>query len=331
MASRVVLHVGLMKSGTTYLQHRLDANRGLLSGRGVLLPGRHWRDQMLAVSDVLGRAQQAVKSEGRWQTLLDEVAPHDGTAVVSMEFLGPAKTETVARVIASLAPAPVEVVLTLRDLGRAIPAMWQEGLQNGGTVSWAEYVGQFPGAQQAARMFWIQQGMGRIAGNWVDAVGPDRVALVTVPPPGADPGLLWARFCDAAGLHATDAADVPPANTSLDAASAVLLRELNLRLRDDGLRTGEYHRLVKFEVAKRCLAGRGGAPIGFEPNAWLRHRAVQIEQRLRTTGARVVGDFADLEPLRVPGVDPGTLPVDAAVRAEVEALRAEVLRGRGGG
>ncbi|MCD4525376.1 hypothetical protein [Nocardioides sp. cx-173] len=330
MASRVVLHVGLMKSGTSYVQRRLEANRGLLAERGVLLPGRRWRDQMLAVSDVLGRTQQAGKSEGRWQALLDEVAAHEGTALVSMEFLGPAKPASIERVLASLAPAPVEVVLTLRDLGRAIPAMWQEGLQNGGTLAWAEYVGQFPGAQQAGRMFWLQQGMGRIAGNWTDAVGADRVALVTVPPPGADPGLLWARFCEASGVPAADGVDVPPANTSLDAVSAVLLRELNLRLRGDHLRTGEYHRLVKFEVAKQRLAGRGGPPIGFDPTPWLRQRALEIEDRLRATGARVVGGFGDLEPVRVPGIDPGTVPVDAAMLAQVEALRADVLGRRAG-
>lgn len=328
MASRVVLHVGLMKSGTSYLQRRLDANRALLAERGVLLPGERWRDQMLAVSDVLGRKQQAGKADGRWQALLDQAAAHDGTVVVSMEFLGPATPDSIARVVGSLAPATVEVVVTLRDLGRTVPAMWQESLQNGGVVPWAEYVGQLAGARRPARAFWRQQGMGRIAGNWVAEVGPERVALVTVPPPGAEPGLLWERFCDAAGLEARDAAPCEPANTSLDAASAVLLRELNLRLRDDDLPTGEYHRLVKFGLGKRALAGRGGAPIGFEPSAWLVQRAGEIDERLRATGARVVGDLAELAPVAVPGIDPGTVPVDERLRAEVEELRDVVLQGR---
>lgn len=328
MASRVVLHVGLMKSGTSYLQRRLDANRALLAERGVLFPGERWRDQMLAVSDVLGRRQLADKSAGRWDALLAEASSYDGCVVVSMEFLGPARPEAVARVVGSFAPAPVETVVTLRDLGRTVPAMWQESLQNGGTVAWGDYAGMLDGRRTPAQAFWRQQGMGRIVDNWVDVLGADRVTLVTVPPPGAPPGLLWERFCEAAGLDVRDAVEVPPANTSLDAASAVLLRELNLRLRDDDLPTGEYHRLVKFGLGKRTLAGRGGAPIGYEPPAWLRQRAATIDERLRASGARVVGDLAELTPASVPGVDPGTVPVDERLRAEVEELREIVLRGR---
>ena len=39
MAERVVVHIGLMKSGTTFLQGRLDANREQLAAQGVLFPG----------------------------------------------------------------------------------------------------------------------------------------------------------------------------------------------------------------------------------------------------------------------------------------------------
>jgi hypothetical protein len=42
----------------------------------------------------------------------------------------------------------------------------------------------------------------------------------------------------------------------------------------------------------------------------------------------VVGDLSDLAPVSVPGVDPGTVPVDDRLRAEVEDLREIVLRGR---
>lgn len=326
MASRVVLHVGLMKSGTSYLQHRLEANRALLAGRGVLLPGERWRDQVLAVSDVLARAQLAAKSAGRWERLVAETAAHPGPAVVSMEFLGPARPEAVARVVGSFAPTPVEVVVTLRDLGRTVPAMWQESLQNGGTFSWGEYVALLDGTRAPARAFWRQQGMGRIVDNWVAGVGAERVALVTVPPPGAPVGLLWERFCEAAGLEALDALPVEPVNTSLDAASALVLRDLNERLRFDGLATGDYHRLVKFELGKQAMAGRAGAAlIGFDPPAWLHRRAADVRARLQDSGARVVGDLEDLTPRAVPGADPDAVDATQRLAASVDALRAVVL------
>ncbi|GAB3773586.1 hypothetical protein FB382_000677 [Nocardioides ginsengisegetis] len=326
MAERVVLHVGLMKSGTSYLQQRLTANRDLLAAGGVLFPGQVWRDQVLAVSDVLGRKQAGPATAGRWRGLVDEVAEHDGTAVVSMEFLGPARPERIAEVVGSFGETPVEVVLTLRDLGRGVPAMWQEALQNGGTLTWHGYVDLLHGKRKPAQAFWRQQGMARIVGNWVAAVGPDRVTIVTVPPPGAPAGVLWDRFCAAARIPGEGCVDVRPANTSLDAASAVLLRSLNEALAGDEVSAGDYHTLVKFGLAKRVLAGRTDAPaIGFEPPEWLRDRSAEIVVRLGASGARVVGDLADLVPTSVAGVDPDGLPAEAIAAAAVAALRGSVV------
>jgi len=329
MASRVVLHVGLMKSGTSYLQQRLDANRARLLDRGVLLPGERWRDQVLAVSDVLGREHLAAESAGRWSRLVAQAHAHDGLVVISMEFLGPARPESIARVVEAFPVTPVEVVVTLRDLGRTVPAMWQESLQNGGTWAWGDYVRLLDGKRRPAQAFWRQQGMGRIVDNWVAAVGSANVTLVTLPPPGSAPGLLWERFCDAAGLDALDAAPVAPANTSLDAASAMVLRQLNLLLADDGLTSGDYHRLVKFELGKRALTGRTGEPIGFEPPPWLIDRAAAIRGRLAASGTRVVGDLGDLAPVATPGTDPDTVPATDVAAAAVAALRG-VVRERSG-
>ena len=152
MAQRVVLHAGLMKSGTSYLQERLFLNRDLLGERGVLVPGRARRDQALAVQDVLGRHASAPRAQGRWSRLVRQVQAHDGDAVISMEYLGPVAPARIAAVVEGLA-TPVEVVLTVRDLGRVVPAMWQERLKNGGTVGWRDYVdGLAGGSESGARV-----------------------------------------------------------------------------------------------------------------------------------------------------------------------------------
>lgn len=334
MASRVVLHVGLMKSGTSYLQRRLGANRALLLRRGVLFPGGTWRDQVLAVSDVLQRKQAGPSARGRWAALVAETAAHDGVVAVSMEFLGPAPPERITRVLESFGETPVDVVLTLRDLGRGVPAMWQESLQNGGTTDWTTYVAGLAGKRKPAQSFWRQQGMGRIVGNWAAAVGPEHTTVVTVPPPGGPSGLLWERFCAAAGIDGSDAATVEPANTSLDAASALVLLDLNRRLESAELAPADYHTLVKFGLAKRVMAGRGGAAIGFTPPAWLVERSAEVVARVAATGARVVGDLADLEPVAVPGVDPAQVPAEERYAAALDVLagltrhRAEERAGR---
>jgi len=65
MAERVVLHVGAMKSGTSYIQARLLANQDVLREQGFLYPGRTWREQVLAVTDVLGERRAGPVSDFR--------------------------------------------------------------------------------------------------------------------------------------------------------------------------------------------------------------------------------------------------------------------------
>ncbi|MDQ4052039.1 MAG: hypothetical protein M3237_04985 [Actinomycetota bacterium] len=320
MAQRVVLHAGLMKSGTSYLQDRLFLNRDRLAERGLLVPGPARRDQALAVQDVLGRHAAASQVRGKWSELLREIQGHDGDAVISMEFLGPVAPERIAGVVEALG-TPVHVVLTVRDLGRVVPAMWQERLKNGGTAGWREYVDGLAGGDKAARGFWWQQGAARIVRNWADAVGPERVTVVTLPLPGVGPGLLWSRFCAAAGVPGDGCEDVPPANTSLDVASAVVLLAVNRTLAERGGVASDFQLMLKFRLAKQAMGSRtGGRPIGFEPPPWLEERADAIVAKIRARGVNVVGDLAELTPLVVPGDDPEDVDAEAALAAAVDAL-----------
>ena len=55
MGKRIVLHVGAMKSGTSYLQTLLMDNKARLAEHGVVVPGARWGDQVAGVSHVLER------------------------------------------------------------------------------------------------------------------------------------------------------------------------------------------------------------------------------------------------------------------------------------
>ena len=65
----VVLHVGAMKSGTSYLQARLFANQDVLRERGVLVPGETWTHQVARGQGRLWRrpreGRSAVAPDGR--------------------------------------------------------------------------------------------------------------------------------------------------------------------------------------------------------------------------------------------------------------------------
>ena len=137
----VFLHIGAMKTGTSYLQQLLVENKQALAADGVLFPGRTgWGDQVRGVRDVLHLVaddEMRVQMKGAWPRLKDEISSHDGrAALLSMEFMSFARPPRAAALVKSLAPSKVHVVLTVRDAARVLPAQWQESTQNRGTSSW---------------------------------------------------------------------------------------------------------------------------------------------------------------------------------------------------
>ena len=325
MTRRIVLHVGTMKSGTTSLQALLFANRDLLAEQGVLVPGRAWRDQVRAVRDVI----RTGTGEGpHWSALADEVSAWDGTAVVSMEYLGTFTPRQVDAVVHSFPDHEVEVVVTTRDLNRQLASMWQETVQNGRAWEWAHYLRSAHRARprprrrdrhvtEAGRTFWRQQDVVRIARRWAHAAGDDAVTLVAVPPPGAPHEELTARFGRVVGFDPTGLRPGPVSNASVGAASAQMLQQVNARLLELGVPTSEGKPVRKELLAKRVLSARARSEpkIGLPVARWVRTYAAGMVDRLRADGRRLEGDWADLTPVDVPGTDPTKVDEAALVAA----------------
>ncbi|WP_133241183.1 hypothetical protein [Nocardioides gansuensis] len=335
MSRRLVLHVGAMKSGTSYIQSRLFANKRRLAERGILVPGMNWLSQVMAARDVLGDGQR------QWAKMAGKVHAHDGTSVISMEYLGPVRPVVVERVRATYADLDeVTVVVTARDLNRSIPAMWQETVQNGRTWTFAEYVegieswrpghrGEGESPSEAGRTFWRQQNIVRFARTWGEAFGRDRLVLVTVPPPGAPRDLLWERFCSVLG---TDPAGLDPArmgNESIGAASTLVIRRLNELLDEAGLPFPEGTDLRKGMLAKQLLAARKSAEpaTGLPVQPWVRDHATHMVASLQDLGVRLVGSWDDLTPVDVPGIDPAHVDPSDVAEAAIAGL-AGLLEGQ---
>ncbi len=328
MSRTVVLHVGAMKSGTSFLQRTMSANKEALHEQGVLFPGKRWRRQVLGALDILGQTRDGkpVKgSVGAWQKLLDEMAEWPDTSLISMEFLGASPRPAIQRVVDSLAPARVEVVLTVRDLGRNVPAMWQEGLKNTDAWTWADYLEAVragdPNVAGYARKFWRHMNYPFIVRKWMEAAGADHVHLVTVPPPGAPRDLLLQRFASVVGFDPTGFEPATSANVSVPAASAQVIRAVNERLAVDGF-PPQYPQVVKHKLAKQGMAERKGheQPIGFEVPRWLRQRAQEQVARLEELGVRVVGDLRELDPVSQQGLDPAAVRTEQQLDAALAAL-----------
>ena len=324
MARTLVLHVGLMKSGTTFLQGRLDTNREQLAAQGIHFAGPGWARHAKAVTDLL---EMPHRVEGSWAGLRDEIKAHDGTSIVSMEYLGPARPKRIEQIVREFPGTRLEVVISARDLGRTVPSLWQETIKNGRTWTWAEYVeGIRTEDDEAGKTFWRQQDLAVIARRWAEGVGADHVTVLAVPPSGAPSELLWDRFREIAGIADAEWCEAPRANESLGAASALLMRRVNLELAD--LSKKRYKKRVK-ALAKHTLVQRKSQEdsIGFTVPGWLRDRAAESSKTLTDLGVRVVGDLAELEPADVRGVDPGSVTAEQELEAAIYGLGAVLRKG----
>lgn len=300
----VNLHIGTMKTGTSYVQGLLERDRHSLAAEGVLVPV----DAGRAVHDVLELPGAASLGDvaGAWADLRAEVHRWPGDRVVlSMEFLGLASARQVEKVVASLAPSRVRVVITARDLGRTIPSAWQQTTKNQQCATWTEFLDAITadeaGRSRTGQQFWRHHDIVSITRRWAAAVGADSVTVVTVPPAGAPPEMLWRRFCTAVGLdpgqHRPDGRE--RRNASLGQAEAEVLRRLNVAL-DGRLPQPVYRRLVTGVISRQIL--RRGRAVTSAPvlparvNQWAVRRSAEVIADLRSLGMRVVGDLDDLRP-----------------------------------
>jgi hypothetical protein len=299
----VYLHVGIAKTGTTYLQELLWHNRGILDRHGVRYPGTLPDDHFRASVDLrqtpfAGDRQSYVP--GAWDEVAAAAVAAPDRAVISHETLTRTRVEQVRRAADSLRSAEVHVVVTARDLARQLPAVWQEHVKNRGATSYERFlraVAELPRAPRH-RKFWEAQDILGVLGRWSVVVPPERVHVVTVPQPGAASGLLWERFASVLGVDpAVVDTDVPVSNVSLGVAEAEVLRRMNPALRR--LDWATYEQQVKWGLAARLAERKGSARLGVPPGrrAWVRERSEEMIAGLRDRGYDIVGDLEELRPV----------------------------------
>ncbi|WP_121255290.1 hypothetical protein [Nocardioides ferulae] len=322
MTRRVFLHVGLPKTGTTYLQDALWANRDRLAERGLLLPGRR-RWHLLASLEVRedpGLANRPGAIEHPWRALVAEIEGWRGDALVSHEFFGAASAEQARRAVAELGDVEVHVVVTARAMVDLFLSRWQEWVKNGARGAVDRYPPKAKGAAaETGEWGWPSFDLGIVLDRWGSAVPPERVHVLPMAPGRSDPQELWQRLLGVLGVPA-DGLEAPEAaaNPSLGLVEIELLRRVNAHL--EGFRSA-------FDRGRwiRGYLGEGGVlPTsrekfrpGEEKLAELTERAERALRMLREGGYDVVGDVSlleqrDLGPRRHPSEVTDAELVDAA-------------------
>ncbi|WP_141014078.1 hypothetical protein [Nocardioides sambongensis] len=191
MARRLILHIGLMKSGTTYLQGKLVANRDRLLEQDVLFPGRMWSDQWKALRDYIDFDHGA---PGAWERIREEIDAYPETVLMSVEHFAAIERAHIERLPTVFPDTEIRAVVTVRDLGRQVPSMWQEVVKNGSTWTLQQYV---DGLQEVNRTddsaadetlrkihrtFWTRHNANKIVRRWADYIGFENITVVVNPP-----------------------------------------------------------------------------------------------------------------------------------------------------
>lgn len=313
MTQVVYLHVGGPKSGTTFIQQVLEHNAATLAKAGVLVVGPRL-ELIHAAMAVRGDARLddlPAAARDAWDRVTEQVREWQGaSAILSYELFANASAEQVRTALERLDGIEVHVVVSARDLGKAIASSWQEQLKFGITRSLESWS---PPQESATDSEWGWRTMqpANVAARWGADLPAERVHVVTVPARAAGPDELWHRFASATGLGEVEDLDlgVERANESLGVVEAELLRRVNAGI-DGRIRGGRQKSLwMRDLLAHTILAPIGREPIGMT-EAHAAEAAAQAEEAIAAitaAGYLVHGDLEDLRPS----------PVEARLPAEV--------------
>lgn len=323
----VFLHVGMPKTGTTYLQEFLWSNRAALAEHGLLYPADKPGRQFRAVLDLQGTGfagNEISDVEGSWAMITDEARAFEGRSVISHEIMAGLRPRHIETVLETLAPREVHVVLTVRDLSRIVPATWQEDAKNRFVESWSDYLARVrPSGEQRDPRFWSLQDVPRVLEHWSKHVPAHHIHVVTVPPAGAPRHLLLERFCGVLGVDPEEyRQDVQVANDSIGPVEVALLHRIN-DVSVDRLPWPAYHNSIKHFAVPRLLAVRPEIEKMSLPESelsWVREETDRIVTSVRDLAVDVVGDLDDLTPRPATGAtdDPTGVTPEQELAAAVD-------------
>lgn len=325
MARRVFVHIGLPKTGTSYLQTICWSHRDQLRAAGLLLPGRERRDHLwssLEVRDDPSLRRRNPRAPQAWTVVREQLEAHDGDGLISHEFFCSASHEQARRMVDALAPAQVHVVVTAREPLGLFTSSWQEHLKNKGTTPIEDY-SRTVSDDPTVVWNWRALDLGEVLARWGTVVPPERVHVIT--PPGRDRprSELWDRFCSVLGVEVDIATESGFANSSMGAAEAETLRRVNGRLEGFGkaLDRGVW---IRSFLADGLLVPRAGDPFwpGEQQVEDCRRRGAAAVELVRREGYDVVGD---LDQLLVPEELPPRRHPDSVTDAEVADVALDLV------
>jgi hypothetical protein len=229
------------------------------------------------------------------------------TALVSNEGLGFSTLKQARRAVGSFS-GEVHVVVTARDLARVLVSQWQEDVKNDHSWTWRAYVDAAKDPEQASQLpalgFWRRADPVRVCDTWAAVVDPERVHVVTVPPPGAPRGALVERFGSVVGIDPNRLPHEPAwDNEQVGAAGTEILRRVNEAL-GGRLNQAQHARAVRRGLVPMLVreTERTSPELPADEYPWVAKRAEETIAALAERGYPVAGDLGDLRPREPAGL-----------------------------
>lgn len=227
---RLVLHIGLHKTGTTYVQHHLRHHRDALKQHSILVPKTGFDTPISGRTGALSGHQGLVRAlrqddDATWRAFHDEIAASPArTVVVSAENFSfptePDRDALIAQLFARLGNwASIDVVANLRApqaYVEAFYAEWVVSAHPGGARSIAETL-----VDHGARLTDMETLFAPFE------AGAARTVLLGDFDLARSTDGLWPAFCQLAGLPDGLAAQDLPRYPTPDRESVLLMQVLN--------------------------------------------------------------------------------------------------------
>ena len=319
-----LLHIGPPKTGTSALQSACHACRAAMRAQGVRYAGAA-RQVSTAAYAVTRRAHPSTgkpPSMRHWNSLMREVrkAP-ESRVLISSEFFAGASDAQARTIIRDLDPLRAHVVVTLRPLAKILASRWQQNVQEGARIPYAEWLREVLDAPDGehGKRFWSRQRHDALIRRWADAVGAERVTVVVVDESHQE--ALLTRFEEMLGLiGGTLVSQRDASNRSLVVDEIEAVREFNRQYFEEHFSKSLHYKMMARGAALH-LKARTPSPNErkLATPSWAiekaNHFGQEVVESIRTLKVHVVGD---VKALVVP------VPTEANIDEENEATQVSV-------
>jgi hypothetical protein len=187
MASKIILHAGFHKSGTTALQHSFDELKKVLSTHGVKYPLNQGRAHHRAAWGLTERTWGWKNNGGKkisrdfWNSLVQDTKKFKKRVLISSEFFTEAKDEHVALARRDFGVTPTQVIFTVRPFAKILASSYQQFVKYGIRMRyepWLEEMFSKRGATTITPTFWDRVQVDQVVGRWAKEFGSENTVVI---------------------------------------------------------------------------------------------------------------------------------------------------------